>query len=90
MKSESHRSINNKSSGADFIYTLHYELKLGQNYNLKEMWVVVGLSQRLKPMVSEIFTSHMGSLWAPAYAYPVSTYAVKSTISKNYTFFPVS
>ena len=58
MKSESHRSINNKSSGADFIYTLHNKLKVGKNYNLKEMWVVVGFSQRLKPMVSEIFPSH--------------------------------
>ena len=57
MKSESHRSINNKSSGADFIYTLHYELKLGKNCNLMG-WVVAGLPQRLKPMVSEIFPSH--------------------------------
>ena len=57
MKSESHRSINNKSSGADFIYTLHYELKLGKNCNMMG-WVVAGLPQRLKPMVSEIFPSH--------------------------------
>ena len=57
MKSESHRSINNKSSGADFIYTLHYELKLGKNCNLNG-WLVAGLPQRLKPMVSEIFPSH--------------------------------
>ena len=62
MKSESHRSINNKSSGADFIYTLHYELKLGKNCNLKEMCVGVGgcriISKNKKPMVSEIFPSH--------------------------------